>query len=116
MPAKEYERRLDTTGAEWLRVRFTTERGQLTIFTVQYETTVEAQTWPVIRYDSAHGFAHVDVLAPDGSQVSKRPLPDHLTLDQAFQLGITDIVQNWKTYRERFWEAGNDDSTRARSR
>lgn len=42
------------------------------------------------------------MLAPDGSQVSKRPLPDYLTLGQAFQIAITDIVQNWETYRERF--------------
>jgi hypothetical protein len=67
-------------------------------------------------YDCAHGFAHVDVLAPDGSQVSKRALPDYLTLSQAFQLGITDIVQNWETFRERFWEPSNDDSAQTRSR
>lgn len=88
----------------------------MTTFTVQYETTAEARTLPVIRYDRAHGFAHVDMLAPDGSLVSKRPLPAYLTLSQALQFGITDIVQNCEMYRERFWEFGNDDSAYARWR
>lgn len=102
MPVTEYDRQLGATGQEWLRIRFTTESGRVTSFTVQYETMIDGQILPVIRYDCAHGFAHIDILAPDGTQVSKRPLPAYLSLKQAMQMAITDLVENWESYRERF--------------
>jgi hypothetical protein len=102
MVEREYDRQLGTSGAEWLRIRFSTERGSVTNFTVQYETMIGDQVLPVIRYDCTHGFAHVDVLAPDGTQVSKRPMSEHLSLKQAMQLAIADLTENWETYRARF--------------
>lgn len=74
----------------------------MTHFTVQHESIIDGQTMPVIRYDCAHGYAHMDVLAPDGGQISKQPLPGHLTLKQALQMAIADLVENWETYQERF--------------
>lgn len=80
-----------------------TEGGGVTDFTVQYEITIDGQTLPVIRYDCAHGFANVDVIAPDGTQVNKRPLPACLSPTQAKRMGISDLEEHWEVYRERFY-------------
>jgi len=44
-----------------------TKRGRVIRFLVQYETFVEGAWRPVIRYDTAHGFPHVDRIYPDGT-------------------------------------------------
>lgn len=44
-----------------------TERGKVIRFVVQYETFIEGEWRPVIRYDTAHGFPHVDRIRPDGT-------------------------------------------------
>jgi hypothetical protein len=62
MPSKEIQFQLDAAAQEWLRMRFTTVRGDVTAFTIQYETTIGEDRVPVVRYDSAHGCAHRDLL------------------------------------------------------
>lgn len=56
----------------------------------------------VIRYDCAHGFPHKDVLNLRGDVVMKVPLPRHLTTKEALDFAISDIKENWLTYRQRF--------------
>ena len=48
------------------RVRFETDRGDVVGFTVQLECVAGDDWRPVIRYDTAHGFAHCDSYGPDG--------------------------------------------------
>jgi hypothetical protein len=38
------------------------ERGKIVFFRVQYETKINLIWYPVVRYDTAHGFAHRDLL------------------------------------------------------
>ena len=40
--------------------------GQVVEFVVQYEIRVGLDWVPVARYDTAHGFAHRDLLSPNG--------------------------------------------------
>jgi hypothetical protein len=54
-----------------IRVRFKKYRGRIVEFVVQYETLVSAQWQPVIRYDTAHGSPHTDVMKPDGTRGKK---------------------------------------------
>jgi hypothetical protein len=49
------------------------ERGKIVFFRIQYETRIGGQWYPVVRVDTAHGFAHRDLLGIDGSVV-KTPL------------------------------------------
>lgn len=58
--------------ADSIRVRRTTERGQTLAFTVQYEPWVDGAHRPAVRYDTAHGFAHRDILDWDGVAVKDR--------------------------------------------
>jgi len=85
-----------------VRVRFTHDHGKITTFVVQLECSIADHWYPVIRYDTAHGFAHCDVLKPDGSQekhsISVRDFNDALTYAQ------NDLRANYRRYCERFKE------------
>lgn len=79
------------------RHEHTTIQGKVVRFVVQYETLVEGAWCPVVRYDTAHGFPHVDRMFPDG-RVEKMPL---LTTDVAEALTVADedIEEHWETYK-----------------
>lgn len=55
----------------------------------------------VIRYDSSHGFAHIDQYRLNGIQVKKEL---HLSLSEALTFADEDIKENWKVYQKRFLE------------
>lgn len=77
-----------------------TEQGSVVQFMVQYETYVEGEWFPLIRYDTAHGFPHVDRVRADGT-VEKIPL---LTKDlgEALTFADQDIDENWGRYKEAY--------------
>lgn len=77
------------------------EKGMVTGFTVQMEVFVNEQWRTVIRYDSAHGFAHIDRYYLDGRKVKKEL---HLNLGDVLTLADEDIKENWKTYQKVFTE------------
>jgi len=75
-------------------------RNQVIEFMVQLETMVKDKWYPVIRYDTKHGFAHKDVIHFDGTT-------------EKFNLGISnynigmtlaeqDFKINWEKYVEEF--------------
>ena len=43
-------------------------RGRILKFTVQHETNINGKWYPVVRYDTAHGFMHRDVIHPGKRQ------------------------------------------------
>jgi hypothetical protein len=79
------------------RHEHTTIQGKVVRFVVQYETFVRGAWRPVVRYDTAHGFPHVDRISPNGS-VEKIPL---LTAELAEALTVADqdIEENWERYK-----------------
>lgn len=79
------------------RHEHTTVQGKVVKFVVQYETYLEGTWQPVMRYDTAHGFPHMDKVCPDGT-VEKIPL---LTADLAEALTVADrdIEENWERYK-----------------
>ena len=70
-------------------------------FTVQYEAVIDGKTYPVVRYDCAHGFAHRDVLDHEGRNVDKWPVGG-LSYKEALQYAIADLRANWRQYRADF--------------
>lgn len=103
MPPVDFLAPLDDEGLEWIRYRFTTERGQVATFTIQYETPVGEETMPVVRYDNAHGYPHRDQIDRRGRIIEKSPLPGAPTPREALQSGECDILENWQRYRRRFF-------------
>jgi len=76
------------------------EKGIIYAFSVQLEIRVEDKWFPVIRYDSTHGFAHIDHYTPDGK---KKKTVLELDLNTALTLADWDINNNWENYIRDFW-------------
>ncbi len=69
-------------------------------FAVQIEVRVNENWKPVVRYDTAHGFAHQDVIHYDGRK-EKRPIPFQ-DWNEALSYAESDLRTNWGLYRDRF--------------
>lgn len=82
-------------------MRFRTENGQVVWFVVQYETIFNEERHPVVRYDSAHGAPHRDILSRDGEQ-DKRWF-EGMSYGEVMTMGLHDIKVNWRRYRRRFY-------------
>ena len=78
-----------------------TDKGEVVGFAVQLEVFVNDQWKVVIRYDSAHEFAHIDRYYLDGKKVKKEL---QLKLGEALTLADEDIKENWKIYQKAFLE------------
>ena len=65
---KEFESFLDKIGHERLQVRLEFERGNLSDVVFQYESFIDGQWFPIVRYDCVHGFFHRDIMKPNGDK------------------------------------------------
>ena len=77
-----------------------TEKDKVTGFVVQYETLFEGKWLPIVRYDTAHGYAHKDLLNPDGSK--EKTFLGVADLNEALTIADIDINENWERYKERY--------------
>ena len=76
-----------------------TDEGDVACFSVQLEVFVNNRWQVVIRYDSSHGFAHIDQYKLDGRK-DKKEL--HLNISEALTFADEDIKNNWKVYQKHF--------------
>lgn len=76
------------------------KRGKIVYFRIQYETMIGGSWYPVVRYDTSHGFAHRDLINRKG-EATKTPLfiSDY---NDALTFGENDLKANWVIYKERF--------------
>lgn len=74
--------------------------NQVVEFVVQYEIIIQDKWYPVVRYDTTHGFAHKDKLSRDG-KVRKEILPFN-DFNLALTFAEKDLRDNWQKYRKRF--------------
>jgi len=69
-------------------------------FRVQYEAYLQGKWHAIVRYDTAHGFAHRDVMHPDGTTTKTSfqqwDYPAILTY------GERDLKRNWASYRKTY--------------
>ena len=96
----ETEYIIDLGPVDRLREHHIRSRGRIISFAVQYETFWKEEWLPVVRYDSAHGFAHRDLYDIKGRAV-KTPLFIR-NYNQALTFAEMDLKANWRIYRERF--------------
>ena len=78
-----------------------TIQGTVAAFTVQLEVSIEGRWHPVVRYDSAHGFCHIDVYRRSGES-RKEELG--MSFADALTLADEDILARWEEYSDRFVE------------
>jgi hypothetical protein len=96
MTHRKYDHNLDLDVR--YRVRFDQDRGRIVDFVVQLEFARTDDAWvPVLRYDTAHGFAHQDSYRPDGSVKRHQPLgTGDYNVDLTF--AVSDVLANWEQY------------------
>jgi len=100
MRTVEFRRLLDDKNA--VRVSFVVERNRVLRFMVQLECRFNDEWEPVVRYDTAHGFAHRDVLHPSGkTDKIETAVRDY---NEALTFAIHDLTDNWAKYRRRYEE------------
>ena len=80
-----------------------TDRRRVVEFSIQLEVKVDDGWRAVIRYDTAHGSAHIDRFTIGGKRQK-----EWLRLDfrEALVRAERELKQNWLTYRERFLRGG----------
>lgn len=81
----------------YVRVDFITVRGEVVSFVVRLMLVTETGDVNVVRYDTAHGMPHRDLLDKGGAIVSKDWLLN-MTFDQALTHAKDDIIQNYEKY------------------
>lgn len=98
----EYLLYLTAESTDRLRIYAQKEKGTILEFVVQYEAKITEEWRPIVRYDTAHGFAHKDIMKSNG-EIVKQPLFFE-TFNLAFTYATIDLKANWKRYREYFKE------------
>ena len=93
----EFIRTLSEEGLDRIRVIAEKEKGVILSFVVQYEALINNKWREIIRYDTRHGFAHKDVIHPNGKK-DKQPLfiQDY---NAAFTFAMDDLKTSWAWYR-----------------
>lgn len=89
------------------RHRHTHFKGRVISFRVQLEIYVKNKWYPVVRYDTTHGFAHRDFIHPDGHSEKTPIFAQHY--NDALTFAEADLKDNWEFYRERFLKEVKDD-------
>jgi len=83
------------------RHEHTIDKGRVIGFVVQYEVLIKNEWRPVVRYDTAHGFVHKDLINPDGSK--EKILLGTADLNEALSLADKDVNENWERYKDRYF-------------
>ena len=100
MPKQEVEYVIRIGPSDRYRHLHIKESGKILYFRVQYETRIENTWYPIVRYDTAHGFAHRDLLNING-EIKKTPLFNQ-DYNDALSFAESDLKSNWKEYKNRF--------------
>lgn len=88
------------TDTSRIRHYHTQFKNQVLEFVVQLETKVKNKWYPVVRYDTKHGFAHKDIIHFAGTT-------EKFNLGMSnYNIGMTfaeqDLKSNWEKYIEQF--------------
>ena len=82
-------------------------KGEIISFVIQLEVFVDDKWLPVVRYDTAHGYAHKHLFHYRGE-------PEQIPLftcncTEALDFADADIKTGWEFYRERFLKEVEND-------
>ena len=73
---------------------------QIVEFRIQFEIFVDGNWQAVVRYDTAHGHPHRDILRPGGKQIKE--WFEGYSVADVLTIGQRDILKNWSAYRASF--------------
>lgn len=84
-----------------VRQHFSTSKKDVLAFTVQLEVLLQNRWRAILRFDTAHGFPHIDRLHRNPNKpILKATLS--LTPNEALTYAVQDIRERWPVYVERF--------------
>jgi len=98
MRTVEFRNLLDEKNA--LRVNFELDQGSVIKFVAQLECCFDDKFVPVVRYGTAHNFAHCDRLHP--YEPAQKIRISAQNFNEALTFAIQDLTDNWKSYRRRY--------------
>ena len=110
MQKVEYFIYLSNDLTDRLRVNANKHNGEILEFVVQYEAKIGGKWQAIVRYDTAHGFAHKDVLNPDNT-ATKYPIYFQ-TYNLAMTFATLDLKANWKQFKKQYEQKRNNDKGR----
>jgi len=73
---------------------------KITEFRIQLEILVDGDWYAIVRYDTAHGQPHRDILHLNGEQTKE--WFEGYSVAEVLTIGQRDILKNWTAYRDRF--------------
>ena len=94
----EYLFYLSAESADRLRISAQKEKGEILEFVVQYEALISGEWRAVVRYDTAHGFTHKDIIRANGEVIKQSLFFE--TYNLAFTFATLDLKVNWRQYRD----------------
>jgi len=98
MRETSFRQMLDQENA--LRVRFEMDQGVIVKFVTQLECLIGSKWTAVIRYDTAHNFAHCDKLHP--YKPTEKMVLKTQDYNEALTYAMDDLQDNWQRYRRRY--------------
>ncbi len=94
MPEKEFSIYLEDS---IIVVWFFTKKGEITDFSVALLAEIDDKSQCVAPYDTAHGYAHKDVLGKKMGNLAKEPFLDS-DKEKAFHHAVQDFKTHFKDY------------------
>lgn len=83
-------------------------KNEIIYFMIQLEVFIDNKWFPVVRYDTAHRYAHRDIIHYNG--LVEKMVVFSQTYNEAIDIAESDLKTNWSIYKERFLkEAQNND-------
>jgi len=101
MPEREFLIYLDPETRSCRYRHYHSARGRkISGFRIQLEILADGEWHPIVRYDTAHGKAHRDILHFDGTQT--KDWFESYSIEEVLTIGQKDIMEYWLSYRRRF--------------
>ncbi len=97
MAEKEYLFYLSPERLDRFRYYHVLEAGRVVRFSIEYEALIGGKWRAVVRYDTAHGRPHKDLLHPHKRE-AKQEFAGYSIAD-VLTVGERDIKANWQKYR-----------------
>ena len=88
----------------YIQVEFATVRGRVVSFVVRLMRVYGDAVAGIVRYDTAHGMPHRDILDSKGHLIKKDWLTGQ-TFEQALSYAKDDLQANYENYFKEFEEA-----------
>ena len=82
----------------WLAVEYVTIQGRMVSFVIRLEKIQKDGKWRLVaRYDTCHGWPHLDVVNGKGELVLKRWM-EGMDTGEAFRWAVLDFEENHEKY------------------